>query len=126
MRRSIFALILLMGLICLAALNVHHLDALTEELYREIALSRAAWQVGDFPEAEAHLRRAVTEWEHAEGYTHVFIRHEEVSAASDAFYALWSDLGAGDAGAAEGDCEALLCRLESIRTMEHPRFSSVF
>ena len=126
MRRGAAALSVLLLLLSLAALNVRHLDALTEELYAELALSKEAWEDEDYPAAEAHLLRAEAKWERNEAYTHVFIRHEEVSAVYDAFFALLGDLRAGDAGAAEGDFRALLCRLESIRSMEHPRFSSVF
>ena len=126
MKRTVMALLLLALLVICSVVNLYHLDKLTGELIGDVSLARAAWQQGDTEGALVTLREAIALWESSDGYTHIFIRHDEVNEASDAFFALLGDLTSGETEAAEAICETLLYHLRSIRDMEHVSIHSVF
>jgi len=54
------------------------------------------------------------------------IRHAEVDSATDAFYAALEPILTHDADAAESAIECLKAHLQSIGSMEHVSFRSVF
>ena len=54
------------------------------------------------------------------------IRHAEVDSATDAFYAALEPILTRDADAAESAIECLKAHLQSIDSMEHVSFRSVF
>ena len=72
------------------------------------------------------LREAIERWYGAENYTHIMIRHAEVDSATDAFYAALEPILTHDADAAESAIECLKAHLQSIGSMEHVSFRSVF
>ena len=75
---------------------------------------------------EAALREDIERWYGAENYTHIMIRHAEVDSATDAFYAALEPILTHDADAAESAIECLKAHLQSIGSMEHVSFRSVF
>ena len=97
----------------------------TGELAGTVESSRAAFEDADYGRAEALLRGALSEWEGAEGYTHIFIRHSEIDATADAFCAALGSVAARDASAA-GDYEALIYRLRGLYGMERLTPGSIF
>lgn len=125
MKREIAALALLAALFSASFFNIRHLRGFTGGLASNVEASRSAFDAGDYGRAEALLRGALSEWEGAEGYTHIFIRHSEIDAASDAFCELLGSLAARDEGAA-GDYEKLLNRISSLYTMERLTLGSIF
>ena len=126
MKKAIFALGLLIGLTLLSLWNLRHLEGLTDELSRSIVTVRQHCREGDFVAAGETLDAALERWLGSDGYTHIFIRHSEIDAASDIFYDLRGDILAGDSESAEADAENLLYHLQSIRSMEQVSIKSVF
>ena len=61
-----------------------------------------------------------------DGYTHIFIRHSEINSTTEAFFQFRSDIGSGDADAAEGSYGLLSETLRSIMTMEQISLGSIF
>ena len=65
-------------------------------------------------------------WREAKSYTHIFLRHAELDAVSDAFFEVFIQLGAGDTAAAEGAYDRLEEHLRSIDHMEQISLGAVF
>ena len=126
MKKTVFAIALLLGLAALSFWNLHHLHELTGGLCREVETVRRLAREGEAEAAAKALDAALTRWLAADGYTHIFIRHSEIDAASDIFYDLRGDLAAGDLESADAGAEKLLYHLQSIDSMERPDFKSVF
>ena len=126
MKKAVGAGILLLAMVALSAWNVRYLDAFTEEIEDKLALSRACWSAGDTDTAAALTEEALSDWLAGAPYTHVFIRHAEVDAATDAFYELLAVLDAEDNAGAGRTFERLTAHLESIDGMEHVTAKSVF
>ena len=126
MKKTGFALSLLFLLALLSFWNIRHLHSLTEELSRSVEEAQRCAREEDFDRAEAALDRALTRWLRSDGYTHVFIRHSEIDAATDIFYDLREALLSHDREGAEAQAEKLLYHLRSIYTMERVSVKSVF
>ncbi len=126
MKKAVFAAALLLLLLLLSMWNLHRIDALTDSLEQRAESVQRLWRAGDFDTAATVLEGAVDTWCAADGYTHIFIRHAEIDAASDAFYELLGHVYSEDAPAAEAGLQKLLYHLDSIDSMEHVTFKSVF
>ena len=126
MKKTAFALSLLLGMALLSFWNLRHLEKLTGELCEGVVSVRQHCREGDFTAAEAALDETLDRWLGSDGYTHIFIRHCEIDAASDIFYDLWGDVLAGDGEGAEADAEKLLYHLQSIYGMERISLKSIF
>lgn len=125
MKRELAAALLLLVLFAGSLWNVRCLDALTDELEQTLTRSLEAARSGDFPRAKEALDDAIDRWVRADPYTHIFIRHPEIDATSDAFFELKEALGEQDLPAAEAGFDKLLYHLSSIDEMEHPRLGSI-
>ena len=126
MKKALFAAVLMLGMLALSLWNIHHLDTFTDRLEGTLERSRERWAEGDAEGAAVLAELALSDWFVAEGYTHVFIRHSEVDSATDAFYDLLSALSGEDTAATGRAYDRLEAHLESIDTMEHVTFKSVF
>lgn len=126
MKKEIVALILLIALFSASLLNISYLHKFTDSLCSLVESSREACSAGSFEKADVLLRSAMDDWKSAEGYTHIFIRHSEIDATTDAFCELLSDIASGDGDAASGGFEKLLFHLQSLYTMERVTPGSVF
>ncbi len=126
MKKAIAAAILLALLFGAAAWNIAHIDALTGSLTALADESLAYCRAEDYDAAEDALHEAIELWYGAENYTHIMIRHSEVDSATDAFYAALETILTRDADAAESAIECLKAHLQSIDSMEHVSFRSVF
>ena len=126
MKKAVLALSLLLGIALLSLWNLRHLEKLTDELTAGIIAVRQHCREGSFDEAERTLNKALDRWLGSDGYTHIFIRHSEIDAASDIFYDLRGDILAGDSESAGADAEKLLYHLQSIRSMERISIKSIF
>jgi len=126
MKKTAFALSLLLGMALLSFWNLHHLEKLTAELSEGVVSVRQLCRKGDLSTAETALDKTLDRWLGSDGYTHIFIRHSEIDAASDIFYDLRGDILAGDAETAEADAEKLLYHLQSIYSMERISLKSIF
>lgn len=126
MKKEIFAAALLAALFLGALLNIRYMEGFIGGLGGMIDESRAYCEAGDLAGAEELLRSAIDEWNAADSYTHIFIRHSEIDSASDAFYELLSYVASGDADGASGAYEKLSAHLSSLYTMERVTPGSVF
>ena len=72
------------------------------------------------------LEAALRVWRAGEGYSHVFLRHAEIDAVSDAFFALRQGLRAGDGIELGAAYDQLRYHLDCIASMEHVSPGSVF
>ena len=126
MKKALAAAILLALLFGAAAWNIAHIDSLTGSLTALADEALAYCRTEDYGAAEDALHEALELWYGAENYTHIMIRHSEVDSATDAFYAVLETILTRDADAAESAIECLKAHLQSIDSMEHVSFRSVF
>ena len=125
MKREVLAAALLILTLALLLVNIHALEGLVGELEEHVCRSSAALARGDRELAVSELEAAMTLWQSAEGYTHVFVRHSEIDAVSDAFFELNAALRGGDE-ADDALYLALLYHLDSIEKMDELRLGSIF
>ena len=126
MAREKWALLLLLSLVAGAGWNIHRADRLCREMELQLTEAESSAAAADWDTARDKIEAAVEIWLDAEEYTHIFIRHSEIDAASDIFYDLRGDILAEDGEAAEANGEKLLYHLQSIYAMERLSFKSIF
>ncbi len=126
MKKELAALALLLALIVGSLVNISYLQRFAGKLGDQVSLSRSALALGDRENAERMLRDAIDAWLHADGYTHIFIRHSEIDSTTDAFFDLLSQVGAGDPGSAQGAYEKVTAHLQSLVGMEKLTLGSIF
>lgn len=126
MKKAVFAVTLLLLLCALSLWNLRHLETLTGELLGGVEEAQSHWRREDFQSAEQALDRTIGCWLASDGYTHIFIRHSEIDAASDIFYDLRGDILAKDTENAEANAEKLRYHLQSIYSMEQISLKSIF
>jgi len=126
MKKSIFAVGLLVALLLAAFLNIRYMDRFAASLEKGLDSAGELWAEERYSDAERAVEKLIGEWRKADGYTHIFIRHSEIDSASDCFYQLLSALKEGEKEAADAAAEQLRYHLESIREMEHITLRSVF
>ena len=125
MKRELAALTLLILLLALLLGNIRALDTLIGEVEAHVCRSSAAAARGDRKGAVSELETALSLWDEARAYTHVFFRHSEIDAVSDSFF----ELNAALRGEEEQHEEAylrLLYHLDCVEQMDHLRLGSIF
>jgi hypothetical protein len=126
MKKAVAAGVLLGLLFAGAGWNIRRVDRFTDAVTAQVELSREFCREENLSAADAALNAAMDRWREAEPWTHIFIRHSELDAVSDAFYDVRIQLGAGDTDAAEGAYDRLEAHLRSIDDMEQISFGAVF
>lgn len=125
MKKAVTAGLLLLAMVAASGWNVRFLDDFTDAMVGTLERSRECWAAGDVKKAAALAESVLEDWLDAAPYTHIFIRHAEVDAATDAFYDLLAALE-GDDGPAGRIYDRLEAHLGSIDDMEHVTVRSVF
>ena len=125
MKREWIAAGLLLLLLAAALGNIAYLDRLMGRIEGELYEAQEMADAGSFSDAEDATERALEHWLDANAYTHIFIRHPEIDATSDAFYELKELLAEENAEGYPSAFEKLLYHLNSIDEMEHIRLGSV-
>ena len=125
MTKELIAAALLALIILGSWLNLLCLDRLVSAVEDSLSQSMTSYRSGSTREAHDALLNALALWLNADGYTHIFIRHSEIDAISDAFYELSEAMLSGGE---ETDAvyARLLCRLDSMADIEHPSLRSIF
>ena len=126
MKKAAAAGALLALLFLAAGWNIRYLDRFTDDMLARVEISRAFCRENDLAAADAALTSAMDRWREAKSYTHIFLRHAELDAVSDAFFEVFIQLGAGDTAAAEGAYDRLEEHLRSIDHMEQISLGAVF
>ena len=126
MKQEIAAIVILLLLLFGSLVNIRYLDSDTEEMCSLMDEAMDFARAGDLASAVEKAEAAANYWAELDGYTHIFIRHPEIDATTDAFCELLGELYAGDVDEAQGAHLKLRERLLSMARMEHITFGSVF
>lgn len=126
MKKELFAALLLALLFAGTLVNIKVNDSLMQKLDAEVKSAYEYAADGSWDEAERRLSEASSHWLSLDGYTHVFIRHSEIDATTQAFFSMMSDVCAKDQGALEGSYAMLHAQLRSLIGMEHISIGSIF
>ena len=126
MKREAVAAALFSALILFSFWNLRRIDKLTGEMTRLLESSETAAESGELDDALGYAEKALEVWLSAEGHTHIFIRHSEIDATTEAFYSMMSDLCAEDSGSLEGSYGMLHAQLLSLIGMEHVSIGIIF
>lgn len=126
MKKEIVAAVLLLLILAGVSLNIRVNERIVSSLINEVDMSYENLKNGNEDKAMQQLDTAIEHWLNLDGYTHIFIRHSEINSTTDAFYGFRSDVGSGDADAAEGSYGLLKETLLSLMTMEQISLGSVF
>lgn len=126
MKKELIAAVLLAVIFAGVMLNIRASERIVSSLMSEVDAAYAQLKGGDNESAVKTIDRAIERWLTLDGYTHIFIRHSEINSTTEAFFQFKSDIGSGDADAADGSYGLLSETLRSIMTMEQISLGSIF
>lgn len=126
MKKEIISALLLLLMFSGVLVNIRINERIVSSLINEVDMSYENLKNGNKGKAMQQLDTAIEHWLNLDGYTHIFIRHSEINSTTDAFYGFRSDVGSGDADAANGSYGLLKETLLSLMTMEQISLGSVF
>lgn len=126
MKKEIISAFLLLLIFSGVLVNIRINERIVSSLINEVDMSYENLKNGNEDKAMQLLDTAIEHWLNLDGYTHIFIRHSEINSTTDAFYGFRSDVGSGDADAANGSYGLLKETLLSLMTMEQISLGSVF
>lgn len=126
MKKEIISVLLLLLIFSGVLVNIRINERIVSSLINEVDMSYENLKNGNKDKAMQQLDTAIEHWLNLDGYTHIFIRHSEINSTTDAFYGFRSDVGSGDADAANGSYGLLKETLLSLMTMEQISLGSVF
>lgn len=126
MKKEIISALLLLLIFSGVLVNIRINERIVSSLINEVDMSYENLKKGNEDKAMQQLDTAIEHWFNLDGYTHIFIRHSEINSTTDAFYGFRSDVGSGDADAANGSYGLLKETLLSLMTMEQISLGSVF
>lgn len=126
MKKEIISAVLLLLIFSGVLVNIRINERIVTSLINEVDMSYENLKSGNEDKAMQQLDTAIEHWLNLDGYTHIFIRHSEINSTTDAFYGFRSDVGSGDADAANGSYGLLKETLLSLMTMEQISLGSVF
>lgn len=126
MKKEWIAFALLLLLFGGTLLNIRVCNSYMDELKSEVKQVYESAEKGDFESSKSQLDEAVRYWLSLDGYTHIFIRHTEIDATTEAFFGFMSDIQAEDADSAKGSYGLLTAQLDSLITMEMISLGSIF
>ena len=126
MKKEIVSLIILILLFAGTLINIRVNDRLIDSLEAEVKTAYSHIYSGEIEKAKSSVDKATKHWLDLDGYTHIFIRHSEISSTTEAFFTFMTDVKAGDADSAAGSYGLLMAQLDSLKTMEHISIGSIF
>lgn len=126
MKKEWIAFALLLLLFGGTLLNIRVCNSYMDKLKYEVKQVYESAEKGDFESSKSQLDAAVRYWLSLDGYTHIFIRHTEIDATTEAFFGFMSDIQAEDADSAKGSYGLLTAQLDSLITMEMISLGSIF
>ena len=86
MNKAVAAGVLLVLLFAAAGWNIRRVDRFTDAVTAQVELSRDFCREDNLSAAASALNAAMDRWREAEPWTHIFLRHGELDAVSDAFF----------------------------------------
>ncbi len=126
MIREGIALILLGAMFALLLWNISYYCEITDELIALVDEAETLVEKENFPAARSRLLTVARRWAELDGYTHVLIRHVEISEMTDAIYAALGDVVSEEAERAEVSLARLREELISTAAMEKLTAGSIF
>lgn len=126
MKKEWFAIALLAVIFAGSFWNLRHLSELTEGLLQLTETSFRAADEEDWAIAASAAEAAEKRWTDADPYTHIFIRHPEIDAVTDAFCSYRGAVTGREPGELFGTYLSLCEHLRSLRGMEQLSFGSIF
>ena len=126
MKKEIISALLLLLMFSGVLVNIRINERIVSSLINEVDMSYENLKNGNEDKAMQQLDTAIEHWLNLDGYTLIFIRHSEINSTTDAFYGFRSDVGSGDADAANCSYGLLKETLLSLMTMEQISLGSVF
>ena len=124
--RELLALLLIILLVAISALNVLAADKLCSNIEAQLLQAEANALKSRWPDAEAAFTLALDAWLNAESYSHVFIRHPEIDSCTELFYDLQEAILSQSGPEIKALFEKLLYRIEGIAQMEKLKLGNVF
>lgn len=122
MKKTVMGCAILALIFAACLINISYQSRILSDIEEYLSDAESHLLSGQADMAEQSVLKAIDYWNSLEGYTHVFIRHTDIDAASDAFYDLLSELGNDP----RGSLMKLRARLDSIRKMERLSIGSIF
>ena len=126
MKKEIGAGILLAVLFVASLINIRYLEDFCDSTVELIGASQQSAENGDWPAAVQLAEQAQTQWQRNRGYTHIFIRHTELDATTEAFYAYLTCLYGQTPEEVRGLGLALQARIQAVLDMERINFGTIF
>ncbi len=126
MKKEIIALALLIALFAASLYNFHYLENMVSDIFDLASDSYERLNQGDTEGSKQKLEQAIAQWEEADGYTHIFIRHSEIDSTSDAMFETLGCITAEEVEEAEGAFRCLFYHLDSLVGMERISLGSIF
>ena len=118
MKKEWFALLLLLAVILGSVLNLRFLRGFTDDLERRVSAAWTAAEAEDWATAEEMAAETMDLWTDSDKYTHVFIRHGEIDAVTDAFCSFMGAIRSRDGSSIYAAQLALISHLSGIYEME--------
>lgn len=125
MKKEIFAAATLILLATISAWNLHHAQKLTSELSQTVEASLEMALNGQWEQASMLAENAAEKWNSADTYTHIFMSHNEVELATDAFGDYLGELYRNDLGGTRGAHQKLIEHIKNIYEMERLTLRSI-
>lgn len=126
MKKEIFAAAIFALVLGAAIFNVNHLHKMTHELSTLVGAADHDAKQGLWGDASSKVEAALDQWNGADGYTHIFVRHSETDSVSESFYELLGEIYKQDAAGVRAASMELIARLDSIYSMERIRIGTIF
>lgn len=125
MKKEIIAVISLILLFIGAACNILQIRKISNSMSDHIQNAAHACNTNQFDVGEQLLNNALTLWLNNDNYTHIFIRHSEVDATTDAIYDAISAVR-DKSQSSIYEISKIQYHIDSIYAMEKITFKSVF
>ena len=126
MKKELFAIIALCGLVFGSIANLIHLKKLTNEITTHLNYTNMYCHQEDYSSAKEELSKAMDVWRNAEDYTHIFVRQTEVDDLTDLFYDLRVSIVKKEGAEAMELIEKSVHKCQMLIDMERLSIESVF
>ena len=126
MKKEIFAGLILVLMFAASVVNINYLEHFCDETVDIVDASLQYAESGNWPAAVHLAEQARDRWQRNRGYTHIFIRHTELDATTEAFHEYLTCLYGESADALHGLGLALKDRITAVLEMERVNLGTIF
>lgn len=126
MKKELIALLLLIALFVGSLINIRFNEHVINKLSDGAYLAYTEYLGGDTDKASETLKAVCDKWLSLDGYTHIFIRHDEIDSTTEAFFELLSAMHDEKPDCVCGAYLKLKAQLDSLSSMEKLSLGSIF